>query len=409
MFFKARTPLFITGAAVAAGFVLGWFTSTLSPSHRALFAGTEPAHAAPASAPPASSPPETPTASSTTAVLGPEIDRGTSGAGLKSTGDFPSQLVTLQRGVPSPRRDQELSQLFESWAQQDPRSALSAAEKFSEPNLRETLTSSVVAGWVLREPEAAFAWATDPSRTDRYGMIAVEKLAKADPDRAMKLAAALPGRDESFYQQAYGTVITSVANEGRYADARKMVESIPSPVIREQLTSELAGTWGRYQPKQAAQWLLGFPEGSMREGALGNVAYSWAQIDPLGAANFAASLPPGGSRKQALVNTVIAWADKDISSASAWLDKFDAQRDNDAAVAAIATSPKVVQQNPEVALSWAESIVGPEDRAEAIGQIAAQWAERDRNAARKYLEKTNLLDATQRAELIGRLAAPREE
>ncbi len=408
MFFKARTPLFISGAAVAAGFILGWFTSHLSPSRKT--AATE-RETRPAPLPVATTPSPPPTEEAPSSPPLPANEEPAARAALTSaagSGDFRAQLQKLQAGIPSPRRDQELTQLFESWAQQDPRSALAAAERFAEAGLRETLLGAVVSGWVAREPDAAFAWATTPSRTDQYGMIAIDKLAKSDPQRAMRLTSALTGRDESFYQQAYGTIIGSIANDGRYLEARKMLESVASPTLREQLSAELAGTWGRYQPKQTAQWLLGFPEGAMREGALGNVAYSWAQSDPQGAAAFAASLPPGGSRKQALVNAVIAWADKDIAAASAWLDKFDMDRDNDAAVAAIATSPKVVGRDPEVALSWAESIVGIDERTEAIGQIAAQWAEKDRNAARKYLEKTSLLNPTQRAELIGRLDAPHE-
>jgi hypothetical protein len=175
-------------------------------------------------------------------------------------------------------------------------------------------------------------------------------------------------------------------------------------MLRKQLIADLASTWGRYQPQQAAQWLVAQPEGSEREDAFGNLAYTWAQKDATAAANFAAGLPAGPSRRQALVNAVVVWAERDVVAASNWLDRFDPHPDNDSAVAAIATSTQVVNQNPDVALSWAESIVNTEQRVDAIHQIAHQWNRKNPGAARQYIQSTPLLTPAQRTELLQSLA-----
>ena len=66
------------------------------------------------------------------------------------------------------------------------------------------------------------------------------------------------------------------------------------------------------------------------------------------------------------------------------MDRLDPNRDLDAGAAAVATTPVIVEKKPDVATSWAESIVDPELRANTLLDVIRLWAERDPAAARSY-------------------------
>jgi hypothetical protein len=315
--------------------------------------------------------------------------------------DFPAILQQLQRTTPSSQRDRELAQLFEAWGRRDSARALATATKIPDKNSRDLMISAVVSGWILQEPEAAFDWTLTQPEGAQFAAEAMARLAKDDPQLALRLVTNAPKQiDPAFTEQIYNAIIRSPVEQGRYEDAKNIIDSVGDRLLRKQLMVDLASTWGRYQPQQAAEWLVAQPEGNDREDAIGNLAYAWAQTDAVAAANFASTLPSGPSRRQALVNAVVVWAEHDIVAASDWLDRFDPQPDNDAAVATIATSHKVVNQNPDVALSWAESIINPEQRVDAIRQIAQQWGQKNQAAAQQYVQSTPLLTTQQRTELL---------
>jgi hypothetical protein len=326
------------------------------------------------------------------------------------SGEFRQIFLQLQRLVPSAQRDRELALLFEAWGRSDPSGALSAAQKLTDKNSRDQVLTAVVSGWITKEPAAAFGWALAQPSGMQYATEAIARLAKDDPQLALKLVANAPQQsDPGFREQMYSAVIRGPVEQGKYDEASKIVESIDDSTVRKQLLADLASTWGRYQPQQAAKWLVGYPEGAEREEAASNLAYNWAQNDAAAAANFAATLPSGPSRRQALSSAVVVWAEQDIVAASNWLDKFDPQPDNDAAVATIATSPKLVSQNPDIAISWAESITNPEQRIDAIRQIAYQWGERDLRAAVRYVQTAPQLSNTHRQELLQTLSSPQSK
>jgi hypothetical protein len=78
------------------------------------------------------------------------------------------------------------------------------------------------------------------------------------------------------------------------------------------------------------------------------------------------------------------WVDEDPVAASKWINQFEPSAEFDAGLAAIAERPRLVRQNPELALEWADNICDRSKRIMTKHAIFTQWAERNRPAAERF-------------------------
>src|SRR5262249_10159837 len=81
--------------------------------------------------------------------------------------------------------------------------------------------------------------------------------------------------------------------------------------------------WNDSDPRRAAAWASGFPEGNLRVNALKEIAEAWAQHDPPAAERWLVALPHGPSLDAAIGAFVKHIASSDPSAAATWAEKIE--------------------------------------------------------------------------------------
>jgi hypothetical protein len=127
---------------------------------------------------------------------------------------------------------------------------------------------------------------------------------------------------------------------------------------------------------------------------------AWVRLNPAGALAFVGSLERGAERREWIGAAVRLWAARDLEAASSWVNALPIDRESDPAIAAIALCPALYQQSHDTALLWAETVVDPKLRWEAICTVAQDWARRDANAAEAYLVNCRALTSEERSQAI---------
>lgn len=322
---------------------------------------------------------------------------------LALRGAAPAELerwaTSLAGAPPSATRDGDRQLVLELWARRQPAEALAHADAERDPRVRSLLLASAVAGAMAAQPSETLARAAHDSR-DEVVQAALECLGSMESARAMALLGGLGEASPVFRQRAHWAVLENVVSSGDYERARELVRTVSEPALQQRLTASLADAWGRADPRRAAEWAAApWADESGQAQTLANIGATWAAREPQAATEFAARLTPGASRERMLTETVLQWATADLVGASNWINRLDASPENDPAVAAIATDPRLMNNNPTVAASWAESIASPERRLGALRAILQTWQQRDPVSAGRYLAETPTLKAEERAAL----------
>ena len=158
--------------------------------------------------------------------------------------------------------------------------------------------------------------------------------------------------------------------------------------------------WRAKDFARAASLAAELPELDDRRQILLPLVTAWASAQPHGAAQFAQALAAGVERREVLEIAIRSWVGRDLVAASAWLNALEPHPDHDLAIVAIATTEILAASQPEIALSWAESVTAPTLRWEAICTVAQTWARRDVAAATRYVESTVVLSDEERQRML---------
>lgn len=373
----------VTLVACAAGFVAGRWTSPAIHS--------PPAPAAEGSAAPRSG--------ATTAVPAAKVvplkNESTTSAAWKTEWEKTAQLP------PSAKRENDLAALLERLAATDAPAAIALA--FTEPNLkvRTALIGAVLRGWSGVAPHEAIVWSAkhldEHARRDTHQALVAGLVATAEPpDQLLGLLCRTCPELSSEYAMA---LIGELARTNRFPEALKAALTAPA----EQL-DHWVGTafrhWGEYQPEEALKAVAGVTDSSARSTALQNLASGWAAGSPASMARYAEQLPPGEWRQTVLREALQSWVKADTAAAIKWIDQYDPEPALDSGTAAIATIPSLIAVKPDIAASWAESIVDRDLRESTLGDVIRQWSQRDAAAARKYALTSKGLDDEARTRLL---------
>jgi len=139
--------------------------------------------------------------------------------------------------------------------------------------------------------------------------------------------------------------------------------------------------------------------------ALDSVVTSRVGVDPAGLAEALRRLPSAEDRNLVLGHALRIWVNNDVGPASQWLNQQEPSADLDAGASAVAkaTQEKMLNQRPEVALSWAESIISPELRSRTLFAVVSKWSVQEPVLARHYVESSTCLLPAERVELLTHL------
>lgn len=180
--------------------------------------------------------------------------------------------------------------MLETWSARDPIAALTwMANHPQYLTGRETVLNTAVAEWANHDAESAANWAASLPDDLRQNAIraATESWAHQDLSAAINFVSNLNNPNEK--------------SNALNAIAQKIIEQ--QPIVAAQLyqshmlnldsetVGDLAGSWGRQNPTQAANWVEQLPTGASRDAAVRNFTQSWFAISPSKASEWAAALP----------------------------------------------------------------------------------------------------------------------
>lgn len=295
------------------------------------------------------------------------------------------------------------------WAAIDPQGALEAVRHRYDDRHRSVLLAQILATWAREAPAAAWEWIKRELPDDymQYDAVLTE-VGKRDPGLAWQFAAGVAAeRDADRAQNIFVSALRGVVYSGRYDEARRLIATIELPGKEQEYdaSSFLAGEWARFAPADAAKWALTLPEDSpARRQALTSLGVAWAQTDPAAAADFAASLPAGVDRENMLATALDTWVGEHPAEAGEWLLQHKQHPDFDQVLRSLATSSKIVETAPAMAIAWADTILSDEIRLQTMKIVMQKWAEKSPDAAKEFLQ-THDFTAEMRDELRKELEA----
>lgn len=300
---------------------------------------------------------------------------------LTSADDIKAVLDLIGKDSRGNFRMTEQAMLLQKWAKMAPADAAAYANGQRDWSKFNGL-NAVLKTWVKDSPEAAIAWAekngapqSNDAQTQGRGpgedgnwavATLLGTLAKTSLDRALDVAANQP------YSRARGR-------------------------MAETLVSELISQRGEEAARDA---VLGISDEQFRAGMARELAQRMASKDPQGTAAWANGLPAGETRQRAMAEAISEWAQKDAVAAGSYLQQLGPSPEFDRARQDYAQ--RVVRNDPEGAIAWAQSITDEQRRTDTTREVLRSWTQRDAPAAQTWAQN-NGIDV---AQLQGRGGPP---
>lgn len=174
------------------------------------------------------------------------------------------------------------------------------------------------------------------------------------------------------------------AHEDRTA-AVAWAERASGPTLRRDALAQVALAWGDEDLADALRWLWDLPEDEARDEALALLGYELARTDPVAAVRLAADLPDGRDREPLLLHALSQWAAADPVAALDWargLAQHDLQQ---RALGCLAVA--AAEEFPaEAAALLSQDLSASADRAAAAVSIAQRWVQQDPDAAAAWAQ-----------------------
>ena len=333
----------------------------------------------------------------------------TNGTGNAAAGWDETQWRKLLSQPGTVTRNAALAAMLEKLAAQDPDRAMALARAEGNLKLRDNLVQAALHGWARLSPTNAADWAlalTDPSAREAALTSVFAGALAVDPDAAVRLCNRVCGQDPGGAAGYGSRLIDALCEAGNFDAAARLAGQGDSTTQRSIFMAEAYSKWAELQPDQAAAAAGAIADADARNEALYGVVGGWAVVDPAGLANFLSQQPSGGDRGLMLGQALQSWVGQDPVAAANWINENTAAfgPDLDKGVESVATLNTI---KPGLAVDWAESIDDDSLRSEALADILHNWALSDLSAARKYFESTGDLQPADRqkiAEIIGSIS-----
>lgn len=291
----------------------------------------------------------------------------------------------------------EMLLLVEWWAAADPANAFDWAKQ-SYTDKRPAVAMAVLRAWAERDPVAAIR---------EFGK------ARETAIQYLYLGAALEGWEESGRPGLEQAVLSLGSGEGRQRAlmvlARRNVqrngarsafawaEDLDDDDAKFKLNAyrKVAGAVAQVAPEVAAAWASEQMDGPYADGLAMFVGRAWAKQDGRRAMEWLKTLPPGRSRDRGVDEAFRVWRRQDFQVATAWLLAQPPAPWLDPATALFALT-LATRDEPLEGIERARSIGDEEFRNATIARVARVWMERDADAARAWLETSDLPEVYKR-------------
>jgi len=286
---------------------------------------------------------------------------------------------------PGVRRDEIFVALLRRWGELDGRSALAYALELANAGNRDEGIAGVLAGWATYDPQTSYQWALanpgqNPFQSERLNAV-IGQIAIGDPAAAFAYASELPV--DSFRTGALRTIADQLHAEGKLGLALPWFVNLAEGPVKEVAFEHVARIWSSYEPVFAAEWVEQNSRQVVHAQALSAVAATWGRTDPQRAADWASELPTGRARSAGVSAAVGTWLDLgEVNDVAGWLNRQPTHQDFDDAVRKVALAS--MYDDPETAMSWAESIIDENLRSVTMNMVGQRWMSLDQAAAQAY-------------------------
>lgn len=290
----------------------------------------------------------------------------------------------------------------EAWARFDPAAAFDHTNGWRFSSKRKSGVEAALYGWTLRDQLAArLAFqqiaADDTSLQDGLFRNLVTGWVHSGQEGLDAYLAGL-----TPLAQNKGTAIVAGAlgrRDGteaivRWADAILRDETYETHFKRT-VFRRGARTVARWQPEQAAAWILEHAGRDYAGDGLRIVAEQWGERDGEAALQWLRDQPTGKPRDEAVRDAFVEWWKVDPAGAGAWLASASLTAFHDPAVNAYAR--KLSDPAPREAIGWCERVQDAELGYRCLEVAASQWYRRDPVAAEAWLQRSPLDEDARRA------------
>lgn len=283
---------------------------------------------------------------------------------------------------------------FRQWTGNDPAAACNELYQQGDRNL----LGDMAALWAVADVEAAARGVRSLPEGDLQSAAmspVINQWTKHSPSEAAAFAG----------QSGDPDLIREVAGQWAFLaplDAAGWIADMPSSHHRDLALTHLSSIWAQSDPVAAATYVARLPEGSAQDQAVEAVVSTWTLDSPMEAAAWVAKFPESATREVAIRQLIATWAPSQPTEAGRWIRLLPDSGSADVAVAAY--SRRVMEQFPEIALQWADSITSEPLRHKHLEEVAITWMQKDRQAALAAVAGSSL--PASRAE---RLFAPEVE
>lgn len=302
----------------------------------------------------------------------------------------------LQAQAASPARNAALADALEKLAMADPGRALALAQAEGNLKLREQLMQAALHGWARSSPLDAANWVMalpDSGRRDAELATVFAGAAATSPESAVATAKTLMQQNPGDSVGCGSRLIDALCDSGNFNAAADFAANSDRNG-RNFWMGQAYSKWASYQPQDAAQAAQALADPDVRNQALHGVVGGWAEADPAGLVQYLAQFPAGGDRGQMLGQALSSWTQNDPVAAANWMNNNgDFGSDLDQGAARVATTPMLPTHT---ALAWAEAIADPQLRSTTLASVIRDWIYENPAAAQNYFQATtNLLSADQ--------------
>lgn len=312
-----------------------------------------------------------------------------------------NDALTSVLALPSGReRNSLVYDLLERWGKIDPKNALTYAQNIESMELRTRGVGQVLEGWAQADPASAINWLNTNGTTlssrmygDYLGDI-VEGYAASNPTGAFAYVQGLPETavaDRRIKRSALDDVIEVMVEQDKINEAIQLTAAMAEGNTRNDALSEIVDEWADRDPQAARAFVDTMKDDPAYAEMQRELMRSWADDDPAAAAEWLATIDADSENRANMTTSLVAnWVRYDMEGAANWLNQQPQTPELDRAVGMFSMS--AAQDDPAVALTWANSVSNQESRERLERMILPMLREQDNEAFEAYLAQSDYAD-----------------
>jgi hypothetical protein len=297
--------------------------------------------------------------------------------------------------------ESEINLFMYVWTRFDPEAAFEAAHRSEQNLIRVEGTAAATYFWALDNPKAALYWVeTIEDKTFREHLtefLITGWVLSSERDSAAVYIARLPRGALRRVQTKL--IMDEYLKDGPEA-AIRWAESLPDDVpveYRHKVFQRVSKQLALRDPEIAARWITEHIGEDYAWNTLRLIADEWRPQDPQSTCEWLVSLPAGLQRDRILFSSFGRWFDEDPRAARQWLETEAIQPAHDPVLDAFAR--RLSKTSHTRALHWAEMIEDSTRREESLVAVGQNWYREQPDAARSWLEKSDLSEGARAAVL----------